>query len=217
MSRLRWPLVGLALLVSSLSVASVMVFRIKVGLLASDGGVTSASGSNVLALPYRPRTGLTKASLLMNDIGFANVAFVSRFLEATDSFVTYTGRKGSATDFDLLPGEAYFVKMTTTTHYIIGGAHDPTTQVSLDGPGASSASGTNLYAPPYGTIPRTAKQLMDDIGFANVINVQCFLRATDSFQVYTGRKGSAPDFPLEVGVGYFVKMNTTVNYIPSHY
>jgi hypothetical protein len=58
---------------------------------------------------------------------------------------------------------------------------------------------------------------MDDIGFASVLSVQKFLKATDGLQVYTGRKGAGPDFALAPGEGYFIKMATTVNYNPSHY
>ena len=38
-----------------------------------------------------------------------------------------------------------------------------------------------------------------------------------SLQVYTGRKGSDPDFDLAPGEAYFVKMSGTVSYVPSHY
>jgi hypothetical protein len=47
--------------------------------------------------------------------------------------------------------------------------------------------------------------------------VQKFLKATDGLQVYTGRKGSGPDFALAPGEAYFIKMAATVNYSPSHY
>jgi len=36
-------------------------------------------------------------------------------------------------------------------------------------------------------------------------------------QVYTGRKGSGPDFPLVPTECYFVRMTTTTAYLPSHY
>ncbi len=58
---------------------------------------------------------------------------------------------------------------------------------------------------------------MDDIGLANVASVQKFLKSSDGLQTYTGRKGSGADYPLTPGEAYFVKMNTTVNYTPSHY
>jgi hypothetical protein len=63
-----------------------------------------------------------------------------------------------------------------------------------------------------------AKNLMDDIGSANVTNVQRWLIGSDVFQQYTGRKTlpSTP-FTLTPGEAYLIKMLTTVNYTPSHY
>ena len=58
---------------------------------------------------------------------------------------------------------------------------------------------------------------MNDIGFASVANVQNFDTSTDGLALYTGRKGSPPNFNLDPGAGYFVKMNSTVSYVPSHY
>ena len=63
----------------------------------------------------------------------------------------------------------------------------------------------------------TAKTLMDDIGFANVANVQRLIKSTDTFVTYTGRYGSGANFTLVPGEAYFIKMNTTVVYTPSHY
>jgi hypothetical protein len=50
-----------------------------------------------------------------------------------------------------------------------------------------------------------------------VASVQGFVTETDGLRVYTGRKGSPPDFPIDPCKSYFVKMKTTVSYIPSHY
>lgn len=85
--------------------------------------------------------------------------------------------------------------------------------------GGGSASGTNSLALPdfrqSGMV--TAKNLMDDIGFAQTANVARWLTASDGFQAYTGRKGAIPDYALVPGQAYLIKMNTTVNYTPSHY
>jgi hypothetical protein len=111
-----------------------------------------------------------------------------------------------------------FVKMTTTVNYIAVGSDDPTTSYPLNAVAAgTSKSGTNFFAYNYHQTAGTAKALMDDIGFANVQNVQKFLKATDGLQLYTGRKGTGADFSLVPGEAYFVKMSTTVNYTPSHY
>ena len=85
---------------------------------------------------------------------------------------------------------------------------------------AGSLSGTNTMGLPYNAQAGlvTANNLITDIGLANVANMQDFVEATDSFNIYTGRKGSpSPDFALVPGAGYFIKMNATVNYVPAHY
>jgi hypothetical protein len=107
--------------------------------------------------------------------------------------------------------------MNTTTNYLIGGSSDPSVVLQLDAPGPGSRSGTNFIALPYHSTANSASQLLQDIGLANVANVQRFVAATDSIQAYTGRKGSPPDFPIVPTECYFVKMNTTTSYIPSHW
>lgn len=200
-------------------IASNMGFKLNYTLPRADGGVTSKSGTSTLALPDNRQSGLNTAKNLMDDIGFAQTANVQKFLEVSDTYQLYTGRKGSGPDFSLAAGEGYFVVMNTTVNYIVVGSDDPASSYNLqraDG-GVTSKSGTNFYAYNYHQTAATAKQLMDDIGFAQTANVQRFLKASDTYQLYTGRKGSGPDFSLVPGEAYFVVMNTTVNYTPSHY
>ena len=84
--------------------------------------------------------------------------------------------------------------------------------------GAGSNSGTNFFSAPYHTTSTTALDLMNDIGFASVQNIQRFLEATDGLETYTGRKGTpAPNFNLVPGEAYFIRMGSTVSYTPSHF
>lgn len=210
---------AVALTVGSLVTASNMGFKLNYTLNATSAGV-SKTGTNVLALPDNRQSGLNTAKNLMDDIGFANVANIQKFLEATDGLQTYTGRKGSpGGDFSLAAGEGYFVKMTTAVNYIAVGSDDPALSYALNATAAgTSKTGTNLFAYNYHQTAGDSKQLMDDIGFANVANIQKFLKTTDGLQTYTGRKGSpGGNFTLAPGEAYFVKMTTTVNYTPSHY
>ena len=102
--------------------------------------------------------------------------------------------------------------------YIVVGSHEPSLSISLDGPGAGSNSGTNFFSAPYHTTSTTALDLMNDIGFASVQNIQRFLEATDGLETYTGRKGTpAPNFNLVPGEAYFIRMGSTVSYTPSHF
>jgi hypothetical protein len=198
--------------------ASNMGFKLNYPLQAISAGV-SASGTSTIALPDNRQAGVNAASSLMNDIGLVNVANIQKFIESSDGLQLYTGRKGTpGADFALNTGEGYFVKMNTTVNYIIVGSHDPSFANPLNAVGGGSASGTNLFSYPYHSTATTASALMADIGLANVANVQKFLKASDGLQLYTGRKGTpGADFALVPGEAYFVKMNTTVNYIPSHY
>jgi hypothetical protein len=153
----------------------------------------------------------------MDDIGFAQTTNIQKFLAASDTLQSYTGRKAGGVAFPLQAGQGVFVKMTTTVNYIVVGSDDPTIAYPLAQSGGGSASGTNFFAYNYHQTAADAKALMDDIGFANVTNVQKFLKATDTLQSYTGRKAGGTAFALTPGEAYFVKMATTVNYTPSHY
>src|SRR5262245_63682684 len=107
--------------------------------------------------------------------------------------------------------------MQTTVNYIIVGSDDPSAAYNLQAPGVGSLSGTSQYAYNYHQTAVDAKALMDDIGFNNILEVQKFIKSNDSLQIYTGRKGTGPVFAMQPGDSYRVKMQTTVNYIPSHY
>jgi len=197
--------------------ASNMGFKLNYTLNQTLAG-TSKSGTNVLALPDLRQTGLNTAKNLMDDITLANVVQVQKYIKSSDTTQTYTGRKGSGADFNLTSGEGLFVKMATTTNYIVVGSDDPTLAYALNATQAGvSKSGTNLYAYNYHQTAATAKGLMDDITLANVVQVQKYIKSSDTTQTYTGRKGSGADFNLVPGEAYFVKMATTTNYTPSHY
>jgi hypothetical protein len=108
--------------------------------------------------------------------------------------------------------------MNSAVDYIVVGSHDPSFAVDLDGAAeVDSNTGTNFYSYPYHSTSANASDLQNDIGFAAVANIQNFDAATDSLALFTGRKGSGPDFPMVPGAGYFIKMNTTTSYVPSHY
>lgn len=202
-------------LTGSALVASNMGFKLNYSLTAAGAG--TGSGTNTLSLPDNRQTGLADAKNLMDDIGFANVSNVQKFLKATDTLQIYTGRKNGGTAFPLNAGESVYVKMLTAVNYIVVGSDDPALAYGLTAAGGGTGSGTNFFAYNYHQTAVDAKALMDDIGFANVSNVQKFLKATDTLQIYTGRKNGGTAFALTPGEGYYVKMLTAVNYTPSHY
>jgi hypothetical protein len=215
-------MVGLAvLLTASALVASNMGFKLNYTLSQLAGGV-SKTGTNTLALPDNRQTGMTTAKGLIDDIGFLSVTQIQRFVKSTDSLVAYTGRapQTAAADFALVAGDGYYVRMKTNTSYIIVGSDDPALAYTLQQlAGGVSKTGTNFYAYNYHQTAGMSKQLMDDIGFLSVTQIQRFVKSTDSLVAYTGRapQTAAADFALNPGEAYFIRMKTTTAYTPSHY
>ncbi len=217
--------VSCAIVAAGHLLASNMGFKLnyRLNANASVGGV--GSGKNTLALPYFRQAGVNTASELQIDIGSGSinpVLNVSQFLEATDTFRVYTGRRSPSPSFSLVAGEGYFVSMASNVNYIVVGAHDPSLAVQLDAPGPGSATGKNLVALPYNVNSANAFELMQDIGgglITPVLSVARFEAATDTYLSYTGRMGSPSltPFPIKMGEAYFIIMATTVPYIPSHF
>ncbi len=184
----------------------------------------------MLALPAT--SPITNETQLLQSI--PNALYVEKHIKAEDKFWrwdgstcnVYTGIKtgtfvrndheGSATCFTVNPGEGFIVGENQPAQYTIQGA-DASISISLLAAGPGSLTGENLISLPFcpNSSVKTASQLMNAIGFASVQNVQRYLCASDTFQVYTGRKASSPDFPLVPGEAYFVKVLTTANYVTS--
>jgi len=203
-------------------VASNMGFKLNYSLIKADGGVTSNSGTNTIALPDNRQTGINNAQQLLADIGLASCNNVQRHIKSNDSFLIYTGRLGApaTNNFTLTASEAYIVSMRTSTNYIVVGSDDPAASYQFDRTTAGvSNSGLNFYAFNYHQTATNAQQLLADIGLASCNNVQRFIKSSDTFLLYTGRIGAPPanNFPLTPGEGYIVSMRTTSVYSPSHY
>jgi hypothetical protein len=197
--------------------ASNMGFKLNRALVATsppaqEGGGGSASGTQTLGLPYNPQVGLSTASDLFKDIGTTNVQRISRYRTEDDLFQVY---QFAAPDFALAAGEGLLVKMGLDLEYIVVGSHDPGAVIQLEStnPGVS-ASGSQLYAPPYHGTASSAKELFQELGTTNVQRISKYLTETDLYQVY---QFAAPDFPLVPGEAYLVKMGVTLAYSPSHY
>jgi hypothetical protein len=209
-----------AVLVAGGLFASNMGFKLNYA-LESQGTNGSNSGTQSLALPYNQQTNLVDAFDLINDInagaGSDVVGSVSRYVISNDGLETYTGVSGSP--FSLVPGESYLVKMDADYNYIVVGSHDPTLSVTLYGQGDNgSNSGTNLWSYPYHSTSATAKDLIDEINAASagvVGSVSRYVSTNDGLETYTGVSGTP--FALAPGEGYFIKVNSTVSWTPTHY
>lgn len=206
--------------------ASNMGFKLNYS-LTQPAPTGAGTGKNTLALPYFRQTGINDSLQLMTDIGSGSVApvvSISKFLEASDTYQVYTGRMGTpGANFALAAGDSYLVSMNTNTNYIVVGSHDPNATISMDAPGGGSATGKNYLAPPYHTTAVNSLDLMKDIdntggGISSVVSISRFLKATDTYQVYTGRMGTPGAlFTLTPGEGYLVSMSATKSFNPSHY
>jgi hypothetical protein len=206
-----------AILVAGGLYASNMGFKLNYQ-LNGPGGL-AATGLNTIALPFNQQVGMTDAKLLIDDINAAvptSVVNVQRFLNASDTFQVYTGTVGTA--FAITAGEGYFVQVSTDVNYIVVGSHDPGKTILLNGPG-SSATGLNFYALPYHTNKVLADGLITEINAGTptnrVVNVQRFLKASDTFQVYTGTVGTA--FALLPGEAFGVQVSGDTSFVPAHY
>jgi len=82
--------------------------------------VTLSPGFNFWMSPDCPPVSNT-AFALMNEIGFASVFNVQRYIQATNGFEIYTGRKGSPNvDFPIERAETYVITMNSTVPFTPG-------------------------------------------------------------------------------------------------
>jgi hypothetical protein len=196
------------LVVAGRLLASNMGFFIEHTLVGPED---SASGTNWLALPWIPAEHLVTASDLFDDLGgAAKVEYVAWFDPQTKSLQAYSG--AAEGDFLLRPGHGLIVKMKETVQYDLIGSHDPAVSFTLLGP-ADAMNGDNLFAPPYNATAKTAGTLIGDIGSTFVESVTRWITTADSVQSYNGLTGL--DFPLVPGESYRVRVNRTVEYVPS--
>ena len=201
-----------------------MIFSIKKDL--TGPGAFPEDGTNPLSLPYKFQQGLTNASGLLDDIGGAAcdgsgpvLSIASYVKTAAGLEDVYTGCAGP--NFLLDMGKAYFVKVNTDFTYYIVGAHSPGCVIPLTGPGAFPEDGSNLYSHPFHGVSTVASELVDEIGgpacdgSGPVLSIARYVKAVAGLEdVYTGCAG--PNFGLQAGEGYYVKVNANVDFVPMH-
>jgi hypothetical protein len=215
--------IGAAVVIGLLAggvLASEMGFQVVFTIDGPDGGATSATGTNYLALPYVPRQGLGTARDLWNDLGSNPDILISRHIKATNGFNFY----GSATDlppngWNLVAGEGYIVKVAQDSTYRILGLHDSTVDVVLIGAdNPASLDGTNFLGVPYHTTAANARALYEELGGGDVY-ISRHIRATDSFNFYGYSTDILPPngWSLVFGEALIVRVPSDIVYHPSHY
>jgi hypothetical protein len=194
------------LLMAGLLYASNMGFKLNYSL--PGGGL---DGTIATSLPYNQQVTIDSADDLLNEIpsgvgvGFHN--------QDNNLGVRYTGVAGSPPDFALVPGDGYYLTVTTAGSYVIVGSHDPSLEVAFSNGGLD---GTTLWSYPYHSQHPAASDLLGDI--PSSVGVGFFNRDNNLGVRYTGVAGSPPDFALVVGDAYFITVTAPVaSYTPKHY
>ena len=191
------------------------------------------NGKYLISLPASPTPVVTNAEQLLV---YGPFTTVSRYRTETDLHYTWDGSTClpsvdpesvgpgapcTTSCFCVIPGEGYRVSVTgAPLNWDIGGFDGVTVYPLAAQAAGVSLSGQHLISLPI-ALPAgfaTARDLQVDInvkaGGAIASSVSRYLTATDTLQVYTGSKGSAPNFPLVAGEGYFVKSTGNLNYTP---
>lgn len=182
---------ALMLIISLVAIGSNMGFKISIPLAA--GGA-----SNWVSIPYY--NSYTNAASIYNDITGASQ--VSRW-DNTLGFQSWTGR---GTNFNTTAGEAYLVKVSAATNWIVVGSHNPSLALSLAAGGAS-----NWVSVPYHTTATNAATLYNQITNASQVSRW---DNTLGFQSWTGR---GTNFNLTAGEGVLVKVSAGTSWTPAHY
>jgi|GEM_PF-2130776 len=224
-------------IVSTVAIGSNMGFKISIPLS------TTGDGSNFVSIPYYwsvgtwsgytdPSPGSLTASDLYYDVGMTVCQEVQRYDAATSSlqirsrnaFGIWTG-----TDFPIVAGEGYIVKVKTGANYICVGSHNPSLALTM----TTAGDGSNVVSVPYHftsgtwsgyTDPspgsETASDLYYSVGMTVCQEVQRYdpstsslvIRSRNAFGIWTGT-----DFPVVPGTAYIVKVKSGTSWTPSHY
>jgi len=183
--------------------ASNMGFKLNYPLTAQDVGV-SKTGRQCMGLPYNRQVGIDTAEQLLTDTGAFSI---EKFEPSVDGNSAYPG----VPDFPLAEGGGYLVRVLADTNYIAVGSHDPSLEIQFKAQAVGvSKTGRNRFAPPYHAVASTAEELLTEIG---AFSIEKFEPSVDGNSAYPG----VPDFALEPGNCYLVRVLSDTNYIPAHY
>jgi hypothetical protein len=187
-------LVGLALIVGGVAVASNMGFKFVPDIAAGD--------NFNLSLPWN--NNYTNAEDLRQDTGASQVSKVTTDLKLTSWFPG----AGSAALFDVVPKEAYVLLAPSDAGItpVVVGSHDPNATIDF-----TADEWQNLSAPYHQTLGK-ASDLFNDIDdqlgtgtVAEVAKITADLKLTSWFP----GAGPSANFDLNLGMGVAVKAAST--------
>jgi hypothetical protein len=201
--------------------ASNMGFKLNLPLKSASVGV-SASGTNIIGLPYNQQVGMFNARDLFKDIALTgDIQQLSQHRKIDDTYEVYNFNGGTLppNGWDLEAGEAYIAKVGADQNYIIVGSHNPGLTIEFFGAAVGvSASGTNYYTHPYHGVAATARELFLEIG-GSVQQLSQHRKLDDTYEVYNFNGGTLPPngWNLKPGEGYIVKVGSDQDIVPAHY
>jgi hypothetical protein len=181
------------LAIGSAAIASNMGFKISIPL--------TAGYANYVSLPYY--NSYTNAASIFNDITGASA--VKRWDNPTFTLQQWSGTRG--TNFNVTPGEAYIVTVSSTTNWIVVGSHNPSLAITL------TSGYANYVSVPYHTTATTAATLFNQIAGASA--VKRWDNPTFTLQQWSGTRGT--NFNITAGEGYIITVGSTTSWTPAHY
>ena len=164
------------------------------------------AGKQLVSLPYK--NPYVDANSLFTDIPFCTE--ISRWLPTSHILQTWDGSSG--TNFDIIPGEAYYISVSQDTEWLVVGSHDPELTLTIIGLGTS-----NLISLPPHLVASTVDELFTEI--TSCVEISRWNHTLDSFDTYTGGFLDTI-WDITPGVGILVKIDSgisSVNWTPQTY
>ncbi len=136
----------------------------------------ATSSINWLALPYN--SDLIAAQDLIDDIGAANLNYVSRWEVSTQSYQNKFPVGGF--NWPITSGEGILINMKNTVNYAIVGSYNSSTAIDIINNVATSS--INWVSLPYHSALFYSQDLIDDIGSSDVNYISRWIVSTQSYQ-----------------------------------
>ena len=165
--------------------------------------ITLAEGLNLVSLPVSPETAITSHSLI-SSVGC--IKQVTRWVGAWESAFDIGGGIILGPDFELEVGKGYFVLADSQCIWEVCGVpiKNPVT--------LNLQAGLNLASVPCPADKYTSHSTISSIPCTQVTR---WVGAWESAFDIGGGTILGPDFPIELGKGYFVLVNQATNWTPS--
>lgn len=205
--KLRACLVIGILLSSNILFGSNMGFKLNKTLTKTAG----RTNTNWVSLPYFWIASATSDTVCTDTGGV--VSEVGKYNESTDTFTTFVCG-GFDTSFNIVPGEAIFVKPTVNNaSWIVLGSHNDTMTLTLKKtPGRTN---TNWVSVPYHTTAVTSQDICFQLSAATEIGK--YNENSDTITTFVCGGFDTP-FNLVAGEAIFIKVTTNNTlWMPSHY